>query len=70
MVASGGGLHIFLCRMVLRPASHGYLSRGRRRSWLVGRSQALVLSEVISSITEFISLLCMQARVDQPIEFN
>jgi hypothetical protein len=47
-VASGGCLHVFLCRMALHPASISYLSRGPRRSWLVRCSQALVLSEVIS----------------------
>ena len=52
MVASGGCLHIFLRRMVLRPASHGYLSQGHRRSCLVGCSEALVLSELIPSIIE------------------
>ena len=64
VMASGGCLHIFLRRMVLRPASDGYLSQGHCRSCLVGCSEALVLSELIPSIIEPMPLLSTQAQVE------
>lgn len=70
MVASGCCLHIFLRRMALRPASHGYLSQGHHRSWLVRCSEALVLSELIPSIIEPIPLLSTQAQVEPDWNWN
>ena len=56
--------------MVLRPASHGYLSQGHRRSCLVGCSEALVLSELVPSIIEPIPLLSTQAQVEPDWNWN